>query len=194
VNGCFDRKGNHVGNVLEWMDVTKDRLNAGMISAIERPQAMIQFTLDGKILHANENFLKAMGYTLDEIRSHHHGMFGDPAYRQSAEYRTFWEKLGRGEYDANQYKRIGKGGKEVWIQASYNPIPDTNGKPFMVVKYATDVTAQVLASQALQPAVQQTQAVVSAAEENDLTQRIALEDKLARSPICAAALPASLTP
>jgi methyl-accepting chemotaxis protein len=145
-----------------------------------------------KILHANVNFLKAVGYTLDEMRGHHHGMFVDPAYRQSAQYRTFWEKLDRGECDANQ--RIGNGGKEVWIQASYNPILDTNGKPFMVVKYATDVTAQVLASQALQLAVQQTQAVVSAAEENDLTQPIALEDKSARSPIGAAASKTSLTP
>ncbi|HEY6258719.1 MAG TPA: methyl-accepting chemotaxis protein [Xanthobacteraceae bacterium] len=177
VNGCFDRKGNHVGNVLEWMDVTKERTDAGMISAIERAQAVIQFTLEGKILHANENFLKAMGYTLDEVRGEHHSMFVDPAYRQSAEYRMFWEKLGRGEFDANQYKRIGQGGKEVWIQASYNPILDTNGKAFMVVKYATDVTAQVLASQALQVAVQQIQEVVTAAKGNDLTPRVPLEGK-----------------
>ena len=80
-----------------------------------------------------------------------------PAYRQNAEYRLFWEKLGRGEYDAGQYKRIGKGGKEIWIQASYNPIMDLNGKPFKVVKYATDITAQVHAAEALQAAVQQTQ-------------------------------------
>ena len=71
-------------------------------------------------------------------------MFVDPAYRQSAEYRSFWDKLGRGEYDAGQYKRVGKGGKEVWIQASYNPILDLNGKPFKVVKYATDITEQKL--------------------------------------------------
>ena len=89
----------------------------------------------------------------------------------------FWEKLGRGEYDANQYKRIGKGGKEVWIQASYNPIVDTDGKAFKVVKYATDVTAQVHASQVLQQAVQQTQEVVNAAKESDLTHRIPLEGK-----------------
>ena len=75
-------------------------------------------------------------------------MFVEPAYRQSAEYRMFWDKLGRGEYDAGQYKRIGKGGAEVWIQASYNPILDVNGKPFKVVKYATDITASVKASQA----------------------------------------------
>ena len=89
----------------------------------------------------------------------------------------FWEKLARGEYDANQYKRIGRGGKEVWIQASYNPILDASGKPFKVVKYATDVTAQVLASQALQQAVKQTQDVVEAAKNNDLTQRVPMEGK-----------------
>jgi methyl-accepting chemotaxis protein len=96
VNGSFDRKGNHVGNILEWLDVTKIRLNEGMISAINKAQAVIEFTVDGKALHANENFLRTLGYTLDEIRGQHHGMFVDPAYRQSAEYRMFWEKLGRG--------------------------------------------------------------------------------------------------
>jgi methyl-accepting chemotaxis protein len=89
----------------------------------------------------------------------------------------FWEKLGRGEYDAGQYKRVGKGGREVWIQASYNPIMDANGKPFKVVKYATDITQQVLASRGLQLAVQQTQDVVAAAKENDLTRRIPLDGK-----------------
>jgi methyl-accepting chemotaxis protein len=177
VNGAFDGKGNHVGNVLEWRDVTAERLNAGMLEAINKAQAVIEFSTDGKIQHANENFLKAMGYTLEEIRGQHHSMFVESAYRQSAEYRLFWEKLARGEFDAGQYKRLGKGGKEIWIQASYNPILDANGKAFKVVKYATDITASVLASQALQLAVQQTQNVVKAAEANDLTQRIPLDGK-----------------
>ncbi len=177
VSASLDRKGNYVGNVLEWQDVTAIRMNAGMLAALDKAQAVIEFTLEGKVVHANENFLKALGYTLDEVRGQHHGMFVEPAYRQSSEYRQFWEKLGRGEYDAHQYKRIGKGGKEVWIQASYNPILDANGKPFKVVKYATDITAQVLANQALQLAVQQTQEVVSAAKEHDLTQRISLAGK-----------------
>jgi methyl-accepting chemotaxis protein len=88
--------------------------------------------------------LHTLGYTLDEIKGKHHSMFVDEAYRQSAEYKEFWAKLNRGEYVAGEYKRIGKGGKEVWIQASYNPILDLNGKPFKVVKYATDVTEQKL--------------------------------------------------
>jgi len=177
VNGAFDGKGNHVGNILEWRDVTAERLNAGMLEAINKAQAVIEFSPDGKIQHANENFLKAMGYTLEEIRGQHHSMFVELAYKQSAEYRQFWEKLARGEFDAGQYKRLGKGGKEIWIQASYNPILDANGRAFKVVKYATDVTASVLANQALQLAVQQTQNVVKAAEANDLTQRIPLDGK-----------------
>jgi methyl-accepting chemotaxis protein len=80
VNGCFDRKGNYVGNILEWMDVTSVRVNEGMLAAINKAQAVIEFTVDGKILHANENFLKALGYSLDEIRGKHHSMFVDPAY------------------------------------------------------------------------------------------------------------------
>jgi methyl-accepting chemotaxis protein len=142
----------------------------GQLAAINKAQAVIEFTLEGKVLTANENFLKTLGYSLDEIKGQHHGMFVEAAYRQSPEYRQFWEKLGRGEYQAAQYKRIGKGGKEVYIQASYNPILDANGKPMKVVKFATDVTAQVVA-------VQQTQEVVAAAKENDLTRRIPLEGK-----------------
>ena len=146
VNGAFDAKGNHVGNILEWRDVTAERLNAGMLDAINKAQAVIEFSMDGKIQHANENFLKTLGYTLEEVKGQHHSMFVDPAYRQSPDYRMFWDKLGRGEYDAGQYKRIAKGGREVWIQASYNPILDANGKPFKVVKYATDITQQKLQS------------------------------------------------
>ncbi len=177
VNASFDRAGNYVGNVLEWNDVTVTRVNEGMLVALNKSQAVIEFTIDGKVLHANENFLTALGYTLDEIRGQHHSMFVEPAYRQSPDYRMFWEKLARGEFDANQYKRIGKGGKEVWIQASYNPIVDAKGKAFKVVKFATDITAQVLANQVLQLAVAQTREVVAAAQQNDLTQRIPLDGK-----------------
>ena len=134
-------------------DVTELKLkNAdyqGQIGAIGKSQAVIEFKMDGTVITANENFLKALGYTLDEIKGKHHSMFVDEAYRQSAEYSEFWAKLNRGEYEAAEYKRIGKGGKEVWIQASYNPILDLNGKPLKVVKYATDVTAQKMALNAM---------------------------------------------
>jgi methyl-accepting chemotaxis protein len=114
----------------------------GKVDAINRSQAVIEFTLDGTIVHANENFLKTLGYTLDEVKGKHHSMFAEPSYSQSSEYRAFWQKLGRGEFDASQYKRIGKGGREIWIQASYNPIMDAKGRPCKVVKFATDITEQ----------------------------------------------------
>ncbi len=130
-------------------DITEQKLStadlAGQISAIGKSQAVIEFNMDGSIISANGNFLHALGYSLDEIQGRHHSMFVDPAERSSAEYREFWAKLNRGEYQAAEYKRFGKGGKEVWIQASYNPILDLNGKPFKVVKYATNTTAQVIA-------------------------------------------------
>ena len=117
---------------------------AGQIAAIRKSQAVIEFGMDGTVLDANDNFLNALGYTLDEVKGRHHSMFVDETYRQSAEYKALWAKLNRGEYQAAEYKRIGKGGKEVWIQASYNPILDLNGKPVKVVKYATDTTQQKL--------------------------------------------------
>lgn len=113
---------------------------AGKVAAIDKVQAVIEFNMDGTIITANNNFLNVMGYTLGEIQGKHHSMFADPAYAASAEYRSFWDKLNRGEFESKEYKRIGKGGKEVWIQASYNPIMDLNGKPFKVVKFATDIT------------------------------------------------------
>jgi len=116
----------------------------GQLAAIHKALAVIEFKVDGTVITANENFLKVLGYRLEEIVGKHHGMFVDPDYRSSPDYRRFWEKLGRGEYDAGQYKRIGKGGTEVWIESSYNPILDEHGKPFKVVKYATDITAQKL--------------------------------------------------
>src|SRR5690606_35270101 len=118
---------------------------AGQIAAIRKSQAVIEFNLDGTILDANDNFLNTLGYTLDEVKGRHHSIYVDETYRQSADYKEFWLRLNRGEYQADEYKRIGKGGKEVWIQASYNPILDRNGKPFKVIQYATDLTEHQLA-------------------------------------------------
>ena len=117
-----------------------------LADALGRSQAVIEFGTDGTILTANDNFLKTLGYTLGEIQGKHHGMFVDPSERDSAAYRDFWAKLNRGEYQTAEYKRIGKGGKEVWIQASYNPVLDGSGKPFKVVKFATDITAHKIRS------------------------------------------------
>ncbi len=177
VTGMFDSKGNYSGNLLQWADVTEQRLHSGQLAAIDRAQAVIEFELDGTIVRANDNFLNALGYTQAEIAGKHHSLFVDSGERNSPDYRAFWEKLGRGEFDAGQYKRISKTGEEVWIQASYNPIFDQNGKPFRVVKYATDITAQVRATRAMEEAVAQTQDVVAAAQEGDLTERIPMEGK-----------------
>ncbi|TKB91661.1 MAG: PAS domain S-box protein, partial [Nitrospira sp.] len=114
---------------------------AGLVDAINRTQAIIEFNLDGTVITANDNFLGTLGYQLGEIKGQHHRMFCDPGYTSSSEYAAFWQKLNRGEFDAGVYRRIGKGGKEVWIQASYNPILDANGKVYKVVKFATDITA-----------------------------------------------------
>ena len=113
----------------------------GQVSAIHRSQAVIEFDLDGTILSANDNFLKTMGYSLDEIEGRHHEMFCEPAYSQSIEYKRFWQALNRGEFQPGEFKRVGKGGREVWIIASYNPILGEDGEPVKVIKFATDITA-----------------------------------------------------
>jgi methyl-accepting chemotaxis protein len=134
-------------------DITQAKLKsadeAGKISAISRVQAMIEFNTEGTVLDANENFCRALGYSLDEIKGQHHRMFCEPAYTQSAEYKAFWAKLASGQFEAQEYKRIGKGGREVWIQASYNPIFGPDGSVAKVVKFATDVTGRVRAVEAL---------------------------------------------
>ena len=141
-----DARGKTVKVVKLATDITVKTLK--MKEALDRSQSVISFTLDGTILEANDNFLNAMGYTLAEVKGQHHRMFAEPAYAQSPAYRDFWAALNRGEFQAGEFLRLGKGGKEVWIQASYNPIFGNDGAPYMVTKYATDITAQkVLARQ-----------------------------------------------
>ena len=110
-------------------------------TALNRVQAVVEFELDGTIIHANDNFLNTLGYSLDEVRGKHHAMFCDPAYTATAAYKQFWERLGRGEFDQADYKRIARDGREIWINASYNPIMDAAGRPYKIVKFATDITA-----------------------------------------------------
>jgi len=146
-NPLLGRDGKPFKVVKYATDITAEKLKAAeyrsQIEAIGKAQAVISFDLDGKILDANANFLAALGYALDEIKGRHHSMFVEPGQRESAEYRAFWDALRQGRYQQAEYKRIGKGGREVWIQASYNPIFDMDGRPFKVVKFATDVTPQV---------------------------------------------------
>ena len=180
-NPILDMNGKPFKVVKFATEITEAKLQAadweGQISAIGKAQGVIEFKLDGTILNANENFLNVVGYRLDDIKGRHHSMFVERTHRDSAEYRAFWEKLGRGEYDHGQYKRVGKDGKEVYIQASYNPILDLNGKAFKVVKYCTNVGEQVRAAQQLEIAVRQTQDVVTSAKDGDLAGRIPMEGK-----------------
>ncbi|BDA84160.1 methyl-accepting chemotaxis protein [Aureimonas sp. SA4125] len=115
------------------------------LAAIERVQGVIEFTPEGIIVDANENFLSLMGYSLEEVRGKHHRMFVQDAYAASPEYREFWRQLNEGDFVAAEFERFGKGNKSVWIQASYNPIADSDGKVTSVVKFATDITDRVRA-------------------------------------------------
>jgi methyl-accepting chemotaxis protein len=150
-NPVLDASGHAYMVVKFATDVTEQKLrNAetrGKLDAIGKAQAIIEFDLDGKILTANENFLSALGYTLSEIEGRHHRIFVDEAEHDTPEYKEFWAALARGEFRSAEYRRVGKGGRDVWILASYNPILDMNGKPFKVVKFATDITDQVLERQ-----------------------------------------------
>jgi len=114
------------------------------VAAMDRGQAVIEFDLDGKVLTANRNFLVAMGYTLREVQGQHHSIFCSAEYTQSPEYQDFWLRLGEGEFISGRFHRVGKFNRDVWIQASYNPIFDLNGKVAKVVKYAYDVTKEVM--------------------------------------------------
>jgi methyl-accepting chemotaxis protein len=178
-NPIMDAKGKPFKVVKYATDVTEQKLlNAdffGQIDAIGKSQAVIAFNMDGSIITANSNFLNALGYTLDEVKGKHHGLFVETAYRGSPEYREFWAALNRGEYQAAEFKRIGKGGREVWIQASYNPIMDLNGKPFKVVKYATDVTQMVNNRMEAERGMVECVEVLNAVSDGDLTKRMTQE-------------------
>jgi methyl-accepting chemotaxis protein len=160
--------GTRAGTVVEWSDasVRLQNLDFGaQVAAISRSQAVIEFNMDGTIRTANANFCNAMGYSLAEIQGRHHSMFVDPSERDGAAYRDFWAALSRGQYQSAEYKRIGKGGRDIWIQASYNPIFDLNGKPYKVVKYATDVTAQAIGRKKAENARGLIEAVAAGSEE-----------------------------
>ena len=132
-------------------DVTAEKARtaelAGLVDAMQKAQAVVEFDMDGLLVNANENFLGLMGYAIDDVRGEHHRVFCDDDYAASLAYRKFWQKLNRGEFDCGRYRRLGNNGKVVWIQATYNPILDLNGKPVKVVKFATDITEQVLLEQ-----------------------------------------------
>src|SRR5206468_2100339 len=149
-NPVLDDCGKPVKIVKFATDITQHKLTLsdyeGKIAAIERVQAVIEFDLHGRVLRANDNFLNTFGYQAEDVVGQHHRMFCDPVYVRAPEYLALWERLGRGEFHAGEFRRIGKKGQEVWIQASYNPIFDADGRPLKVVKFATDVTPAKLQS------------------------------------------------
>lgn len=149
------------------LDTSKDSIayDKAKLAALDRVQAIIEFELDGTIVTANKNFLDTVGYGLDEIAGRHHSMFVEPAYANSVEYKQFWERLDRGEFQAGEFKRVAKDGSEIWIQASYNPVFDENNKPVKVVKFATNITEQ-------KQSVMEITKVLGEMSKGDLTARI----------------------
>jgi len=185
-NPVFDESGKPYKVVKFATDVTASRQQKaefeGKVNAIDKAQAMIEFDLAGHVLHANDNFLKAIGYELEDIQGRHHRMFCEDSYTASPAYADFWAKLNRGEFDAGRYMRLGKGGRVIWIQATYNPIYDGNGRLHKVVKFATDVTAQVELEESVKRRAAEDQRKVEAllkavrlAAEGDLTGEVRVE-------------------
>jgi methyl-accepting chemotaxis protein len=190
VTPVFEDSGKPMGFMVTWEIVTarlemeaKNLDFQRQIEAISAAQAVIEFKMDGTIVDANANFLNTVGYRIEEIRGQHHSMFASPEFARSPEYKAFWAKLNRGESDEGRYYRVGKGGKDVWIQARYSALLDEAGKPYKVVKYASDITALVrmeneqkanaererLAQEELRRKVEELMVVVNAAASGDLT-------------------------
>ncbi len=144
----LDQYGQPIKVVKFAYDVTAERLrhadHEGKVQALSRAQAVIEFATDGTILAVNENALRLFGYTSAEVEGQHHRLFCEPAYTGRSEYRDFWARLEQGQYESGEYKRLGKGGREIWIQATYNPITDLDGHVIKVVKFASDITGSKL--------------------------------------------------
>jgi len=163
------------------IDVTEQSLreadNAGQLASIDRAYGVIEFTMDGKVTSVNENFANVVGYPKGDCIGRHHSKFVDPTYASSQEYKQFWENLNKGLFDSGIYRRVGNGGKEIWLQASYNPILNVEGRPVKVVKFAIDITEQHLTEMALANAVSETEHIIEGAKDGDLTSRIPLDGK-----------------
>ena len=176
-NPILDLSGQCFKVVKYASNITEQKIQSadfkGQIEAIGKSQAVIEFTPEGNIIQANDNFLNAVGYSADELKGQHHSLFVESTYKESPDYKAFWKNLAAGDFDAGEYKRVGKGGKEIWIQASYNPIMDVNGKPFKVVKYATDITQQKMMNADFQgqiEAIGKSQAVIEFTPEGKIIQ------------------------
>ena len=158
-NPVMDAEGKPAGVIKFATDITEQKQIAAdatsKLAAISRCQAVVELTLDGDILDANDNFLNSMGCRLDDVRGRHHRMLVEPEYAAGQAYRDLWASLRRGEFQTAEHKCIGKGGKEIWIRASYNPIFDADGRPERVIQFASDITAHKIAIRDLDEALQQ---------------------------------------
>ncbi|WP_425615212.1 methyl-accepting chemotaxis protein [Anatilimnocola sp. NA78] len=186
VSPTYDDKGEYLGPMVTWEVVTEklkmedqSRDVGEQLAAVGKVTAKIEFNMDGTVIAANDNFLGAVGYSLNEIVGKHHRMFCSPEYTNSPAYKQFWDKLNRGEFEVGEFMRINKKGEQIWISATYYPINDVAGKPYKVVKFATDIT-EAKASQErerqnakdLREKVDQMLNVVNAAAAGDLTKEI----------------------
>lgn len=173
-NPVFDAAGKVVKVIKFAVDITEQKLrdseNAGKVEAISRSQAVIEFDTGGNILHANDNFLEVMDYSLDDIVGKHHGIFVDPDYKLSKDYSDFWNKLRDGEFHSGEYLRLGQHGREVWIQATYNPIFDADGRVCKIVKFATDISEQKTLQFMIERVIADTSRVMHALSEGKLTE------------------------
>ena len=180
-NPIYDLNGKPFKVVKYATDVTEFKLkeanNSGQVEALNKVLGVIEFDLKGNITKVNENFTKVVGYTESEIVGNHHSMFASDALKNSPEYKQFWLDLGEGKAKSGQFQRFGKGGKEIWLEATYNPIFDMNGNPFKVVKFATDISEQHETSEMLKAAVEESQGVIQQAQAGNLTTRIPMDGK-----------------
>ncbi|WP_277614007.1 methyl-accepting chemotaxis protein [Qipengyuania spongiae] len=168
-NPVFDDHGRCERVLKIATDITAEAIaaaeTASRITAFDRSYAVVEFDLTGNVLDANENFLDLMGYRRDQVVGCHHRIFCDAGYALGVEYAAFWTKLGRGEFDSGVYPRLRSDGSEVWVQATYNPVMDADGKPYKVVKLATDITYQVRLEGEAQEALQRSRELQSVAED-----------------------------
>jgi methyl-accepting chemotaxis protein len=146
-NPLADSSGKIAKVVKYALDVTaqveRDSEAQSKLKALDRALARIEFDLDGRILDANDNFLATLGYSLKEIQGQQHRLFCEPALVNSSEYADFWRRLNAGEFFRGQFKRLGKHGRVIWLEASYNPVYDATGRLYKVVKYASDISERV---------------------------------------------------
>lgn len=164
----FNQNNERIGTMVEWID----GMAVAVVGAVDKSQAMIEFEMDGTIVKANDNFLKAMGYSLDEIRGKHHRIFCTKDYVASPEYKQFWDLLGRGEFQQGDFMRVTKSGEDIWLNACYTPIRDINGKFIKVVKIASDITKVKLAILENDRGIEETVSVLTQFSAGDLTRKI----------------------